>query len=419
MSLKFSNFGKAQISSAPSGATGLSFSVTAGQGLLFPALAAGDYFYGIFKDASGNREVVKVEARSTDSMTIAVGGRGLDGTTARTWAAGDYFVAGLTNVALQESLSNANLIALGALASAADKLPYFTGSGAATLTGLSAFIRTLLDDVDAATARTTLGAVGLSGNETITGNKSFSGANVFSGANSHSGVETFSNSLAMSNAAVLFARADVAANAATSNIWVANFVNLTGSAISISDFADAPQAGAEVEIYCNAGHTFVNSANLICPSGVNMPVAVGDRVRVRALSTTVFVLERVMIQPIASQATAQAGVNNTQAITPLGLAATVIGMGQSYQDMTASRASGVTYTNSTGRTIAVSAWSTTGGITNQRADCYVNGVLVIRNSLYSNGTDYAAFAYFLVPPGATYAIYFISAGVSTKWYELR
>ena len=158
MGLKFSNFGKAIVSSAPSGTTGLSFTVEASKGVLFPLLGAGDYFYGIFKDASGNREIVKVEARSADSLTIAGGGRGLDGTTARTWAAGDYFVAGITHKALEESLSNTNLLALGALASSVDKLPYFTGTGTAALTSLSAFSRTLLDDEDAAAARATLGA---------------------------------------------------------------------------------------------------------------------------------------------------------------------------------------------------------------------------------------------------------------------
>lgn len=158
MGLKFSNFGKALIASAPTGTDGLSFTVEAGKGLLFPSLGTGDYFYGIFKDASGNHEIVKVEARSVDSLTIAFGGRGLDGTAARTWNAGDYFVAGVTNIALQESLANQNLIALGQLPSSADKLPYFTGAGVAALATLTPFARALLDDADAATARQTLGA---------------------------------------------------------------------------------------------------------------------------------------------------------------------------------------------------------------------------------------------------------------------
>lgn len=182
MSLRFSNFGKAVVTSAPTGTTGLAFTVAAGKGSLFPALGAGDYFYGLFKDASGNHEVVRVSARSTDSMTIATGGRGLDGTSARTWAAGDLFVAGLTNIALQESVSNPNLTALGTLAPSADKIAYFTGADSAALTTLSAFARTLIDDAstsamlttlgfstyiqtllndsDAATARATLGALG-------------------------------------------------------------------------------------------------------------------------------------------------------------------------------------------------------------------------------------------------------------------
>lgn len=71
-----------------SGATGVG-AVTVANGAAFPSFSGSDYTYLVLEDAALNREIVKVNARSGNAMDIPVGGRGLDGTTTRTWNTGD------------------------------------------------------------------------------------------------------------------------------------------------------------------------------------------------------------------------------------------------------------------------------------------------------------------------------------------
>ena len=71
------------------------------------------------------------------------------------------FNSGVTS-AVQTQLNNkqpldADLTAIAGLVSAADTLPYFTGSGTAALATFTAFGRSLVDDADAAAGRATLG----------------------------------------------------------------------------------------------------------------------------------------------------------------------------------------------------------------------------------------------------------------------
>jgi hypothetical protein len=113
-------------------------------------------------------------------LAVADGGTGSSTATAARTALG-------LAIGTDVEAYNANLAAIAGLTSAADKLPYFTGSGTAAVTAFTSYGRSLVDDADAATARTTLGLGTAATQATGT-----SGANVplLNGANTWSTTQT-------------------------------------------------------------------------------------------------------------------------------------------------------------------------------------------------------------------------------------
>jgi microcystin-dependent protein len=66
----------------------LTIQLTTGFGALFPNPGADEYFLVTLENDSGDIEVVKITARSTDLLTVPTAGRGQEGTSAQAWTNG-------------------------------------------------------------------------------------------------------------------------------------------------------------------------------------------------------------------------------------------------------------------------------------------------------------------------------------------
>lgn len=102
------------------------------------------------------------------------------------------------------------------------------------------------------------------------------------------------------------------------------------------------------------------------------------------------------------------------------VSAKLLGIGQTWQNVKGSRSSGVTYTNSTGRPIAVSiAVIFDTNKSDSQLSLAVNGVDASTFAVSYTTFNIRGNAFAIVPPGATYKLTATSINMIYTWSELR
>lgn len=154
MSALFKNNATALLAASIS-TSGTTLVLAAGAGSSFPVITGSDYFHGTLYDSANNFEIVKVTARTGDSLTIE---RAQEGTIALAFSSGDAFAQRVTASDLSDFAQKSNVNA-------------FTNDN--SFTGITTFA----GDIQASTASFSGAIAGATAtfSSSVTGN-SFSGA---------------------------------------------------------------------------------------------------------------------------------------------------------------------------------------------------------------------------------------------------
>lgn len=105
MGVKISNNAFGTLSAAIN-TSATTVTLDSGQGARFPTLGSGDYFFGTLVDTNNNLEIVKVTARSSDSLTVV---RGQDGTSGTAFSIGDRFELRPVAALFNDIIDNASI----------------------------------------------------------------------------------------------------------------------------------------------------------------------------------------------------------------------------------------------------------------------------------------------------------------------
>lgn len=163
-----------------------------------------------------------------------------------------------------------------------------------------------------------------------------------------------------------------------------------------------------------ASHTFV-AGDYIEVGGLTATTNIPNGVHLVTSVTATTIVFTYALTPTGTAGVSSATVKGY--MTTNGRAGN-IGVGQTWQNLTASRALGTTYTNSTGNPIVLAIVITV-SVADTGYGVFLNASLVDR--VYSNTTNINLNISVIVPAGATYLISKQNAGTGTlySWYELR
>lgn len=251
-----------------------------GQGARFPTLASGDFFFGTLVDTSNNIEIVKVTARSSDSMTVT---RAQDNTSARAFSVGDRFELRPTAALFENAHLDNTPTSTGSLG-----LPKGTTAQQPTASATEGHIRYDTDDdvvyysngtnwLKISSAVPNLTSVsgniinGIVTNLTLAGTNFLASNLVVSFTPSGGSASTVTVTPSSTTAATVAVPAAIYGQSASTviAIKVTNSDGVESSSVN-STVLSAPTGGS----ISNAGgyriHTFNSSANFVVPSGLTL-----------------------------------------------------------------------------------------------------------------------------------------------------
>jgi hypothetical protein len=435
--IKFTNFARSKLTVGIStGAT--TITITGASGALFPALTAGEYFYATIENAALVREIVKVTARTVDTLTVA---RAQDGTTAAAWNAGDTFALRFNAAAITDVMA----------AAAAGTYPedlIFTGTGNritgdfsnTTVANRVSFQSSTLNGytqvgVIPNGTSPTAGAVFLNSSGATNASYTYVGVN---GTLStlEAGIVGTGTYLPMAfhtNGSERF-------RINTTGAWGIGGANYGTAGQVLKSNGDAPPTWGSGDTRYSTGTGF--SANTTLSSAdynkhfyvsgtMTLTLPVADVANIgKVITLYCHTAGTITIATQGSQILYANGISTTTSLIAMGLGDSLtlinysgagwmthsgpsgLGYGQTWQNVTGSRTSGTTYYNTTGKPIEVGVNG--GCATSGSYGAVVNGISVVGGTA---STAEQRGITFVVPIGASYVVTY-SAAIST-WAELR